>query len=80
MTDSTPPTFAENRYEAMQYRYSGRSGLSYQRSRWGRGKRLAATVVLILPVHACIVPLILALPILILQITMDILPEMQRPW
>ncbi len=27
MTDATPPTFAENRYETMQYRYSGRSGL-----------------------------------------------------
>ena len=27
MTDSTPHTFAENRYETMQYRRSGRSGL-----------------------------------------------------
>ena len=27
MTDSTPPPFAENRYDTMEYRYSGRSGL-----------------------------------------------------
>ena len=27
MTDSTSPAFAENRYDTMQYRYSGHSGL-----------------------------------------------------